>query len=179
MASPGNKDADTVHQLNGELYEALLEEEAEKVIKLCEKLDDHALHKVTIHNDTVLHKATYSKQTPLVLTLLGALPDKFQEKMILQNDIGNTILHEAATVDQQHAVDVAEKMLQKAPDLLLMTNDQGETALFRAARYGKTPIFEFLAEKISGYDEAAKQPFIQRDDKSTILHAAVLTHHFG
>ena len=66
MDSAAEKDVfDKDHKLNGELYRALLNEDEEKVIQLCELIDNHALHKLTIHNDTVLHKAAYYKQTDL------------------------------------------------------------------------------------------------------------------
>ena len=170
----------TADQLNGELYKALLNEDSEKMMELCERIDHHAFHILTIHNDTVLHKATYSKQANLVLRLLEALPPHHLSKITCQNDSGNTILHEAATLrHQENSVDVARRMLQKAPELLSIRNNLGETPLFRAARYGKTEIFDFLAEKISEYDEASQQPFIQGDDKTTILHIAILSQHFG
>ena len=181
MASTAAEKADAAkdHELNGKLYKALLKEEADQVILLCEGIEDHALHKLTVHDDTVLHKATYAKQGDLVLRLLDALPHHHLYKMTGKNDIGNTILHEAATLDQENSVTVATKMLEKAPKLLSETNDIGETALFRAARYGKTEIFHFLAEKILGDDEAKQKPFIQRTDKTTILHIAILAQHFG
>jgi hypothetical protein len=188
MASmAAEKDAAKDHELNGKLYKALLKEEADQVIQLCEGIEDHALHKLTVHNDTVLHKATYAKQGDLVLRLLDALPHHLLmtskkgigNTILRKNDIGNTILHEAATLDQENSVTVATKMLEKAPGLLSETNNIGETALFRAARYGKTEIFHFLAQKILGDDEAKQKPFIQRTDKTTILHIAILAQHFG
>ncbi|KAB1200041.1 hypothetical protein CJ030_MR0G008591 [Morella rubra] len=60
-----------------------------------------------------------------------------------------------------------------------MQNRAGETALFRAAHYGKTETFDFLTEKILEYDEGGKKPFLQRKDGTTILHIAILTEHFG
>ena len=48
----------------------------------------------------------------------------------------------------------------------------GETALFRAARYGKTETFNFLADQILESDEAEQKDVIQRKDKTTILHMA-------
>uniref|UniRef100_A0A3N7FTA8 PGG domain-containing protein n=1 Tax=Populus trichocarpa TaxID=3694 RepID=A0A3N7FTA8_POPTR len=59
-----------------------------------------------------------------------------------------------------------------------MRNHNGETALFRAARYGKTDMFNFLAAKVSGYDESGLQFYVQRSDKTTILHMAILSLHF-
>lgn len=65
-----------------------------------------------------------------------------------------------------------------APGLLGMRNNNKETALLRAARHGKVEIFNFLAGKISGYDDAARLPFLHRYDKTNILHIAILTLRF-
>ncbi|KAG7963029.1 hypothetical protein I3843_09G097100 [Carya illinoinensis] len=96
--------------------------------------------------------------------------------MTRQNHIGNTILHEAVVSNEQ--IEVAKKILEKAPGLLCMRNHLGETALFRSVRYGKEKIFQFLAVKISEYKEVNQQLFLKRTDKSTILHAAVLSDEF-
>lgn len=174
MASiPENDD-----KLNRELYNALLKEEMENVIKLCERVPDHAMHVVTIHKDTVLHLATYSKQAELVIELMQALPHHLIKKMTCKNDTGNTVLHEAATLDDR-SVEIATKMLEQAPKLLNKFNKLGESVLFQAARYGKTQIFDFLAKKISEYDEAKQKQFSQRTDKTTILHIAILARQFG
>ncbi|KAG2688458.1 hypothetical protein I3760_09G096100 [Carya illinoinensis] len=163
------------HKLNAELYQALLIEDAEKVKELC-STGEQGLHILTIHDDTVLHAATYSKQTQLVLHLLDELPPQHLDKMTRQNHQGNTILHEAAVSNEQ--IDVAKKILEKAPGLLCMRNHLGETALFRSVRYGMEKIFQFLEGKISDYNEANQQLFLKRTDKSTILHVAVLNERF-
>ncbi|KAG2688457.1 hypothetical protein I3760_09G096000 [Carya illinoinensis] len=59
-----------------------------------------------------------------------------------------------------------------------MRNQLGETALFRSVRYGKEKVFKFLAGKISGYNLANQQLFLQRSDRSTILHVAIVNEHF-
>ncbi|KAG2688460.1 hypothetical protein I3760_09G096300 [Carya illinoinensis] len=59
-----------------------------------------------------------------------------------------------------------------------MRNQLGETALFRSVRYGKEKVFKFLARKISGYNLANQQLFLQRSDRSTILHVAIVNEHF-
>ncbi|XP_031285356.1 ankyrin repeat-containing protein ITN1-like [Pistacia vera] len=164
--------------INSELYNALMIQEDEKrVIDLCRKIPDHALHILTVHDDSLLHMATYSKKSDLVVKLLEELPDQYLDKMTRQNKAGNTILHETAT--SNHALPVAEKVLKRAPGLLCIRNNNGETALFRAARYGKADIFNFLAGKICNYDQASKLPFFQRTDKTTVLHIAILSQHFG
>ncbi|KAG6695435.1 hypothetical protein I3842_09G097000 [Carya illinoinensis] len=175
MPSKAEKDAKK-HGLNAKLYKALLKEEAtDKVKELCGDVEEKGLHILTIHDDTVLHAATYSKQSRLVLDLLEALPPDHLDKMTRQNHQGNTILHDAATSDN---LDVAQKVLEKAPGLLSMRNHLGETALFRSVRYGKEKIFNFLMGKISSYSEANQQLFLWRSDKTTVLHVAILAHHF-
>ena len=139
--STTENDVDEIHKSNGKLYQALLNEEAQEVINMCNGLEDHALHELTIHKDTVLHKATYLKQANLVLKLLEDLPACHLDKMTRTNQTGNTILHEEATLDQAYSVDIAREMLNRAWGV-------GETALFWAARYGKIQIFNFLANEI-------------------------------
>ena len=51
MASTLENDAAKDDELNGELYNAILNEEVENVIKLCERFADHAMHRLTIHKD--------------------------------------------------------------------------------------------------------------------------------
>ncbi|KAK4551131.1 hypothetical protein RGQ29_032517 [Quercus rubra] len=160
--STTENDVDEIHKSNGKLYQALLNEEAQEVINMCNGLEDHALHELTIQKDTVLHKATYLKQAYLVLKLLEDLPACHLDKMTSTNQTGKTILHEEATLDQAYSVDIAREMLNRAWGV-------GETALFWAARYGKIQIFNFLANEI--------QPFFQRNDKTTILHIAILAQH--
>ncbi|KAH7561037.1 hypothetical protein ACOSP7_016419 [Xanthoceras sorbifolium] len=165
------------HKINSELYDALMmREDEKKVIELCRKVPDHALHILTVHDDTVIHMAVYSKKSDLVLKLLDELPDMYLDKMTRQNQAGNTILHETAT--SNHALPVADKVLRTAPGLLGMRNNNGETALFRSARYGKSEIFNFLAGKLSGYDQASKMPFLQRTDKTSVLHMSILAEHY-
>ncbi|KAL9416220.1 hypothetical protein AB3S75_039418 [Citrus x aurantiifolia] len=65
--------------------------------------------------------------------------------MTRQNKAGNTILHETAS--SNHALPVADKLFRKAPGLLGMRNNNGGTALLRAAHNGKIEIFNFLAGK--------------------------------
>ncbi|KAJ9563003.1 hypothetical protein OSB04_008163 [Centaurea solstitialis] len=87
------------------------------------------------------------------------------------------MLHEAA--NNNNTVAAAKEMLRRAPMLLGRPNRLGETALFTAALHGKTDIFKFLHREvcrtIQGPDLKA---FLQRDDKSTILHRAILARNY-
>ncbi|GMP75627.1 hypothetical protein CsSME_00032639 [Camellia sinensis var. sinensis] len=183
MAHPENEEKN--HELNRDLYSALMRGDGNKVIEHCKNIPQGPLHKLTIHKDTVLHMATYSKQKQLVLQLLQLLPDEdSNEDIMAENDIGNTILHEAATCNT--IVLAAKEMLRKAPELLRKKNKRGETALFRAARYGKMEMFKFLDDEVNRVCENERieetkrcTEFYQRKDNTTILHISILTEHFG
>ena len=166
---------------NAELYRALLNQNANKVKELCGRSEDRAMHRLTLHNDTVLHLAIYSKQVDLALSLLeDQLPTELYHKLTQANNNGTTILHEVATLRDERSMSLAETILERAPDLLSIRNNLGESVVFKAATYGKNKIFKFLVDKVSVPDnDEAMQPFIQRKDKTTILHIAILTHHFG
>jgi ankyrin repeat protein len=90
------------------------------VKQLCEDVDQHRLHILTIHDDKVLQAAAYANKPDLVLRLLEDLPDRHLDKLTRQNHIGNTILHETAISNK--SLEVAKKLLEKAPGLLCMRN---------------------------------------------------------
>lgn len=174
------EDEDANDELNRKLYIAMMNRDKEEVIKICKNIPEGPLHIMTIHDDTVLQMASYDRQADLVLKLLEDLPEAHLSRLIHQNDTGNTILHEAATSDS--TLPAAKEMMAEAPRLLSSTNNHGETPIFRAARYGKTKIFNFLAgdvDKICGNNLERYLAYFQRTDKTTILHISVLTENFG
>ncbi|KAA8519460.1 hypothetical protein F0562_013716 [Nyssa sinensis] len=170
------------HRRKRKLYHALMSGEETKVFELCKRIPEGPLHIVSIHKDTVLHMATYSKLQDLVLKLLEKLPENESHKLTHQNDRGNTILHQAATSNL--LVPAAQQMLGRAPELLSMGNFNGEIATFRAARYGKNEMFWFLDGQVDNIRvregrDVYRKVFYQRTDGTTVLHISVLTEHFG
>ncbi|CAL5419278.1 unnamed protein product [Camellia sinensis] len=165
MAHPENDEKK--HELNRDLYSALMRGDGNKVIEHCRKIPHGPLHILTIHNDTALHMATYSKQKQLVLELLQLLPDKDRKMIMAENDIGNTILHEAATGNR--IVLAAKEMLRKTPKLLRKKSKRGE----RDCSFPSRPVRENGDVQTEGCRE-----FYQRDDNTTILHISILTEHF-
>ncbi|KAA8524442.1 hypothetical protein F0562_010834 [Nyssa sinensis] len=160
-----------------ELYIAVMKEEEDKVLQLCRKFPKGPLCKITIHDDTVLHMAIYSEQSELVLDLLKELPENHFHRLTKKNKVGNTILHEAATSDK--LVGAAAEVLSRAPELLEIENNYTETALFRAARYGKIRMFKFLEGEVNRrFTGQADRRFYQRQDGATILHASILASHY-
>ena len=169
-----------IHQLNGNLYRALMEKNPKDVLGFL-PVDEGPLHKITIHKDTVLHMACYSKQCDLALELLQLLPPSLNQRFAnSKNDVDNTILHEVATYNAM--TDVATEILNRAPELLTARNILGETPLFRAVRYGKDEMFKLLAEKLDRMDfetEEDRKACLRRNDGTTILHISVFTENFG
>ncbi|XP_056694762.1 protein ACCELERATED CELL DEATH 6 isoform X2 [Spinacia oleracea] len=111
----------------------------------------------------------------MLLLLSLILPERM-------NAWGDTILHDASTSNK--GLDLARKLLQKVPELLLARNKSGESSVFRATRYGRRKIFEFLAEEVDKFCDSDSNKefdhlyFFQRDDNTTILHMAILTRNF-
>ncbi|XP_055803220.1 uncharacterized protein LOC129872303 [Solanum dulcamara] len=170
------------HDMNKNLYDALMKHENYKVLQLSRQLELGPLHILTVHDDTVLHVAAYSKQTDLVLLLLKQLetlrfPGIPVDGLKHCNDLGNTILHEIATSE---SVAAARVILNRGPYLLGMRNKNGETALFRAVRYGKTVMFDFLDAQMNQYFPAnEREAAYYKFGGATVLHAAVHSENFG
>ncbi|XP_057962735.1 uncharacterized protein LOC131154171 [Malania oleifera] len=173
-------DAEQRNATESKLYKALMVGEEDKVvIELCNRMPEGPFHSITVHSDSVLHVATYFKRSILVIRLLQEFVDLANAtRLTRQNDVGNTVLHEVATTK---AVAAAAIMLANSPELLSVPNRLGETALFRAARYGKKEMFEFLAARVA---EAAEENeefdlrrHLQRADGTTVLHMAILAEY--
>ncbi|KAL8201905.1 hypothetical protein R6Q57_011052 [Mikania cordata] len=163
---------------NTELYNALSMGQDLKVFEICRDLTNGPFHILTIHHDTVLHMASFNKRNRLVVVLLGSLNEGQFEKLTWINSSGNTILHETTTNNE--TVEAAREMLCRDPSLLMMTNKLGETPLFHAARHGKTKIFKFLSDEVETTVRKGTnvERFLLRNDKSTILHVAILSQNF-
>ncbi|RVX08104.1 hypothetical protein CK203_014661 [Vitis vinifera] len=125
-----------------------------------------------------LYKALRKKDNEHVAEVCRELPEDRQLSDFKNND-GNTMLHEVATSDAMK--DVAEELLTRDSDLLIASNDSGETPIFCAARYGQTEMFEFLAEKMGLTEEGPEdyKPYLRRKDGTTVLHISIATECFG
>ncbi|XAR65701.1 hypothetical protein NMG60_11009892 [Bertholletia excelsa] len=148
---------------------------------MCEKYEEGPLH-LSIQKGTVLHVASFYEKTDLVLKLLDQIRTTNKiTGLTVRNDIGNTVLHDAAASDLM--VGAAREMLSLAPELLVSRNNSGETAVFRAVRFGQIKMFDFLEEKIEErrgeMEEDEWKRICWKEDGTTVLHIAVLFEHFG
>ncbi|GJW73532.1 ankyrin repeat-containing protein [Tanacetum coccineum] len=164
-------------RVSSELYVAMTSGEEARVIEICAGIPKGPLHTPTIHDDTVLSLATYLKKNDLALELLDMVPMSDSHKLTWQNSGGHTMLHETGCNNK--TIEAAAEMLRRAPMLLGMTNRVGETSLFTAASYGKTKIFKLLHDEVCRTTQGPDmKTFLQRDDKSTILHKAILSRNY-
>nr|GMC78653.1 ankyrin repeat-containing protein At5g02620-like isoform X1 [Ipomoea batatas] len=169
------------HEYNKKFYKALMGQKKEEVIELCKHVPEGPLHVVTLHGDTVLHLAAYSKQRDLAKCLLEQVSKCDGAERLLQraNSLHYTVFHEAATSNK--AVPLAKEMLRLSPGLLHLRSDNNETALFRSVRYGKREMFDFLDKEVGKAVEGDQEKwdaFHYRSDRSTTLHQSVLMEHF-
>ncbi|CAK7351549.1 unnamed protein product [Dovyalis caffra] len=139
---------------------------------------------LTVTKDTVLHIAVHSNDPKLLKYLLDiALPFTYK----VTDVYGNNALHEAAATgnvemakillnfDREHNSSTTDGQQNESSvnELLEIKNNRGETALFRAAAFGRTKMVRFLCSKIK--NKAAHR---RRDDSTSILHIAVLGKYF-
>ncbi|KAJ9705703.1 hypothetical protein PVL29_003671 [Vitis rotundifolia] len=140
------------------LCNALMDQRYWKVRRLCRKLREGPLQRISIYNDTVLHM------------MLPA--DGNHQFSDMKNNNGNTILHEVATSNT--TISVAEELSNNA-DMLIAYNDLGVKPIFCAARYGQTLMFEFLANKMGLERQSLEdsKAHLQRNDGTTVLQISI------
>lgn len=167
-------------------YRAAMKKDWESLKRYYEQHPEAAGLPLTVTKDTVLHIAVHSNDKKLLKHFLDNAPP-FSYKV---TDLyGNNAVHEAAATGN---VEMAKILLnfdrelhcsttndgQKneycSDELLQIMNNRGETALFRAAAFGRTKMVRFLCSKIKNKDAHRR-----RHDSTSILHIAVLGKYFG
>ncbi|GAU51909.1 hypothetical protein TSUD_383590 [Trifolium subterraneum] len=105
-----------------------------------------------------------------------------QRVLRLQDDMGNTPLHEVAFTGE---VEMTKSILKKEEEtmsvqfpkpLLQLRNNLGETPVYRAAALGKTSLINYFVEE-QGVD--IKDHFHRTEDNKFILHTAIIDQFFG
>ncbi|CAI8590955.1 unnamed protein product [Vicia faba] len=107
-------------------------------------------------------------------------PNEMQRVLRLQDDMGNTPLHEVAftgEVEMTKSILNKEVLSEQFPSRLLeLRNKLGETPVYRAAALGKTNLIKCFVQE-SGVD--LTEHFHRSSDKMSILHTAVIDQFFG
>ncbi|XP_021818275.1 NF-kappa-B inhibitor delta-like [Prunus avium] len=129
---------------------------------------------MTTKYDTVLHVAGLAGRKDVLDLLIPLLEDR--DTLIMENNRGNTPLHEVAASGNLDAAKLFVESRYAIPAYGEIKNHLGETPLYRAASFGHTNLVQYLATQVR--DDTEQQHF-QRDDQVSILHIAVLGQHFG
>lgn len=81
---------------------------------------------------------------------------------------GNTVLHAAAQTTSKAGLEVVKLLLEKEPNMLATTNEDGWTALHTAARHGREKLVRFLIN-----EKGADLKAVTKKNGETALHIAI------
>ncbi|KAE7995336.1 hypothetical protein FH972_000145 [Carpinus fangiana] len=160
------------------LYESIVKGKTDDVIAQYENIPKPLRYPLTPRHDSILHVAIFMERESLASEILKKYGDPQAGGLLAEENIhGHTILHEVAGTNM---TSLAKDILRLDPNLLVKTNRRGETPIFRAAHFGKTEMFRLLANELERKFPNASDvlPHLQRKDKTTILHTAVLAEFF-
>ncbi|KAL5566098.1 hypothetical protein UlMin_029262 [Ulmus minor] len=153
-------------------YSAALKGDWEDIKRLYESNRGEAVKPLTVTNDNILHIAVYSRKKSPVEELLKIVPAECVGKT---NDFLNTPLHEAGVIGN---VEAAKVLVRRSRAELDARNVLGETPLFRSAAFGVTEMVKYLASELGPIRVLTDDIQRVRDDKTSILHIAVMGQHF-
>ncbi|RYR36253.1 hypothetical protein Ahy_A10g051256 [Arachis hypogaea] len=136
---------------------------------------------IDLHKSTAFHYAAHCGRPSMYKEMLEMVDDPvgIQHVLRLQDDMGNTPLHEVAFVGEvemtDHILKYNDDDSEQFKPLLFMKNNLGETPVYRAAALGKTKLLQhFLC--VLNIDLS---PHFHRNDSMSILHTAVIDQFFG
>ncbi|XVE51047.1 hypothetical protein DITRI_Ditri02bG0007100 [Diplodiscus trichospermus] len=172
-------------------YAKVLADDVQGLKGMYQKNPDALFNPITARRDTIFHIAAYRGCEEVLGVLVEMVPQsKKLELLKMKNIHGNTILHEVATTSNTKAIDLLiQKLLfsdgplnheidiSEREKILADRNKLGETPLFRAAEYGNKQMVMYLAREIERVGNLENH--YKRNDGVSILHIAVIGHHFG
>lgn len=160
-----------------QLYSSLMKGDESNVIAQYSDWGQRRFEDFTCSRDTILHLAIYMKRENIAKKVLerhvqsGLLLPPLTQK----NALGDTVLHDAAATNM---TSLAKELLIVAPELLSIQNNNSETPLFGAVRFGHTEMFRLLADWVK-IIKVPNLPHLTDMDGSTILHMAIIAEFFG
>ncbi|KAK7245568.1 hypothetical protein RIF29_40415 [Crotalaria pallida] len=136
---------------------------------------------IDLHQSTPFHYAAHCGSPRMYEEMLEMVdPLDMQRVLRMQDDMGNTPLHEVAFTGEVEMTDCIlkyeDKESQQYESLLGMRNYLGETPVYRAAALGKTNLLKHFVQDL-GVDLSGH--FHRTGDKMSILHTAVIDQFFG
>ena len=142
---------------------------------------------IDLHQSTPLHYAVHCGIPSMYQEMLDMVdPRDIQHVLRMQDNMGNTPLHEVAlTGDVEITASILkyevmeteeERETRQYEKLLDMRNNVGETPVYRAAAHGKTDLLKYFVED---FNTDLTQHFRRTGDNMSILHTAVIDQYFG
>jgi len=137
---------------------------------------------IDLHHSTPFHYAAHCGNPEMYKEMIEWVGEGDIKRVLrLQDDMGNTPLHEVAfTGEVEMTKSILEHEEEAGSDqyqaLIEMRNNLGETPVYRAAALGKTDLLIFFLE------DCQVDPnihFHRQEDKMSILHTAVIDQFFG
>ncbi|KAJ0018072.1 hypothetical protein Pint_12307 [Pistacia integerrima] len=120
------------------LYRAALKGDWNTAEKIYEEDKDYMAAKLSKEGDTALHIAAAARHTGFVKKLLEQMQ---MEDLTIKNNVGNTAFFLAAASGQ---VDIAEAMVEKHGDLVMIRGEDDMLPLHKAALMGNEEMVEYL-----------------------------------
>ncbi|XP_020989838.1 uncharacterized protein LOC107468162 [Arachis duranensis] len=136
---------------------------------------------IDLHKSTAFHYAAHCGRPSMYKEMLEMVDDPvgIQHVLRLQDDMGNTPLHEVAFVGEvemtDHILKYNDDDSEQFKPLLFMKNNLGETPVYRAAALGKTKLLQHFVCVLN----IDLSPHFHRNDSMSILHTAVIDQFFG
>ncbi|XP_014518168.1 uncharacterized protein LOC106775540 [Vigna radiata var. radiata] len=136
---------------------------------------------IDLHHSTALHYAAHCGNPEMYREMIEWVGEGDIKRVLrLQDDMGNTPLHEVAFTGE---VEMTKSILEHEEEagseqylqLIEMRNNLGETPVYRAAALGKTDLLSFFLQDL----QLDPNIHFHRTDKMSILHTAVIDQFFG
>lgn len=165
-------------EIGNQLFKMAMKGKWHEVVEKCKENPMTSLMAViTYVNDTLLHLAVSDSTEDTVGDLIGIIhnqPINAKQFLGAKNGIGNTPLHIAAMMGN---VPMCRRIADADSSLIGERNDDGETPLFTAVRFGKKDAIEYLFN-LYKFNESDISCFTNKHG-DTILHCAISKENFG
>ncbi|XP_034690454.1 uncharacterized protein LOC117918030 [Vitis riparia] len=172
MASTSDADASDLESIKRKLIKSL-PSSWEEVVQIYEQ--DPRAHKIEIgpSGNTALHIAVSSGREDIVERLVKSIAKNGNPVDVLSigNRDGNNPLHLGASLG---SISMCRCITGECKELLGHRNQESDTPLLRAARYGKKDVFLCLYDMCEGNAAAG---YCKNDDGKNVLHLAIEGGH--
>ncbi|CAH1451170.1 unnamed protein product [Lactuca virosa] len=163
-------------EIHHELYEATLSTDWGRVDRILSGGVITVTDKITKNGNTALYVAVGGTNKPEFLErLLEVTPNINTQLLDMQNSDGSTLLHVAAIVGNNEAVDI---LVERNSDLLLAKDSEGRTPLALALSNMNTQTARHLLEHINNTDDIQKDALFSGTTGDELLVTVISSKDF-